>query len=75
MQDKICTIAKEIYGADAVEFLPKAEEQLAAFTRMGFADLPICMAKTQYSFTADPAVKGAPAGFSLPIRDAQVQPF
>ena len=72
MQEKIEIIAKEIYGAAAVEFLPRAEEQLEAFTRMGFAKLPICMAKTQYSFSADPSAKGVPTGFVLPIRDVQV---
>ena len=71
-QDKIEIIAREIYGAAAVEYLPKAEEQLASLEKLGFGSLPICMAKTQYSFSADPAAKGVPTGFTLPIRDAQV---
>lgn len=50
---------------------PQAEKEIARFTKMGLDKLPICMAKTQYSFTADPEVKGAPSGFTLPIRDVR----
>ncbi len=56
-QEKIETIARETYGAASVEYLPQAEKQIELYTRMGFAGLPICMAKTQYSFSADAAVK------------------
>ncbi|KAK9798919.1 hypothetical protein WJX73_000128 [Symbiochloris irregularis] len=72
LKEKIETIAREIYGASGIELQPRAEAQLEAFTRLGFGNLPICMAKTQYSFSADPAAKGAPSGFTLPIRDAQL---
>lgn len=56
-QEKIETIARETYGAASVEYLPQAEKQIELYTRMGFSGLPICMAKTQYSFSADAAVK------------------
>ncbi|CAL8463472.1 g3006 [Coccomyxa elongata] len=69
IKEKIETIARETYGAASVEYLPQAEKQIELYTRMGFSSLPICMAKTQYSFSADAAVKGAPSGFVLPIRD------
>ncbi|KAK4517891.1 Histone acetyltransferase [Mucor velutinosus] len=66
---KIETICKEIYGAEAVEYSELAKEKIATYTRQGFAALPICMAKTQYSFSHDPLLKGAPSGFTVPIRD------
>ena len=56
-QEKIEAIAKETYGAASVEYLPQAEMQIELYTKMGFAGLPICMAKTQYSFSADAAAK------------------
>ncbi|MBE2201046.1 MAG: formate--tetrahydrofolate ligase [Anaerolinea sp.] len=69
IKEKIETIAKEIYGADSVEFLPEAEKKIETYTRLGFAKLPICMAKTHLSLSHDPALKGAPKGFVVPIRD------
>lgn len=71
LQAKIEAIAKEVYGAKEVEYLPQAEQQIELYTRMGFDKLPICMAKTQYSFSADASAKGAPSGFVLPIRDVR----
>ena len=71
LKDKIRTIAREMYGAADVEFSPLAEERLELYTAQGFAGLPICMAKTQLSFSHDPNVKGAPTGFVLPIRDVR----
>uniref|UniRef100_A0A7S3VLD1 Formate--tetrahydrofolate ligase n=1 Tax=Dunaliella tertiolecta TaxID=3047 RepID=A0A7S3VLD1_DUNTE len=68
---KIETIAREMYHAAGVEYLPEAEAQIERYTRMGFDKLPICMAKTQYSFSHDAAQKGAPSGFILPIRDVR----
>ncbi|KAA6429679.1 MAG: formate--tetrahydrofolate ligase-like [Trebouxia sp. A1-2] len=68
---KIESIAKDVYGAASVEYLPQAEKQIDLYTRMGFDGLPICMAKTQYSFSADASAKGAPSGFVLPIRDVR----
>ena len=69
IKDKIETIAREIYRADGVSYTPEAEKSIALYTKAGFDKLPICMAKTHLSFTHDPAVKGAPRGWTLPIRD------
>ena len=71
IKEKIETIAKEIYRADGVDYSPEAEEQIARYTRLGFDKLPICMAKTHLSFTADAAVKGAPTGFRILVREVR----
>ena len=71
MQAKIEAIAKKVYGAASVEYQPQAEKQIELYTKMGFDKLPICMAKTQYSFSADASARGAPSGFVLPIRDVR----
>ncbi len=69
IKEKIEVIAKEIYGADGVDYSPEAEERIAEYTRLGFAGLPICMAKTHLSLSHDPTLKGVPTGFRVPIRD------
>lgn len=69
IKEKIETICKEIYGAEGVDYLPEAEKKIELYTKLGFDNLPLCMAKTHLSFTHDPAVKGAPSGFRVPIRD------
>ena len=69
---KIETIAREIYRADGVALAPVAAKKLARFEAEGFGALPVCMAKTPYSFSADPALVGAPQGFTLPVRDARL---
>ncbi|NPV09502.1 MAG: formate--tetrahydrofolate ligase [Anaerolineae bacterium] len=69
IKDKIETIATTIYGAAKVDYSPEAEARIALFTRLGYDNLPICMAKTHLSLTHDPTVKGAPKGFTFPIRD------
>jgi formyltetrahydrofolate synthetase len=71
IKQKIETIAKEIYRADGVDFSPEADKQIESFEKNGFGKLPICMAKTHLSFTADPKIKGAPTGFRLPIREVR----
>lgn len=71
IEEKIAIIAKEIYGAADIELLDGAKTAIERYKRQGFNNLPICMAKTQYSFTSDPAIKGAPTGFTLPIRDVR----
>uniref|UniRef100_A0A061RJS7 Formate--tetrahydrofolate ligase n=1 Tax=Tetraselmis sp. GSL018 TaxID=582737 RepID=A0A061RJS7_9CHLO len=71
IKDKIESIAKDLYGAAGVEYSEQAEKEIARFTKMGLDKLPICMAKTQYSFSHDPELKGAPTGFILPIRDVR----
>lgn len=68
---KIEAIATEIYRADGVDFTPEADKQIASFEQNGFGNLPICMAKTHLSFTAEPGIKGAPTGFRLPIREVR----
>jgi len=72
IKEKIEIIAKEIYGADGVEYLPEAEKKVEMFTKQGFAELPICMAKTHLSLSHDPELKGVPKGFTIPIRDMRV---
>jgi formyltetrahydrofolate synthetase len=69
IKEKIECIAREVYGAAGVEYSPEAEKKIELYTRQGFDKLPVCMAKTQYSFSHDPELKGAPTGFIVPIRD------
>jgi formate--tetrahydrofolate ligase len=71
IKQKIETIAKEIYGADGVDYESAAEKQIAQFEKNGFGNLPICMAKTHLSFTDDPKIKGAPTGFRITITEAR----
>jgi formate--tetrahydrofolate ligase len=67
--EKIETIAKEIYGAGGVAFAPAAERALELLPKLGLGETPVCMAKTQYSFSDDAAKLGAPSGFTLQVRD------
>lgn len=69
IEEKIYTIASKIYGAKSVEYSSKAKKQIADFEKYGWANLPICMAKTQYSLSDDPALIGRPQGFSITIRE------
>ncbi len=69
IKEKIKAIATKIYGADDVEFSPKANKEIANFERLGFGNLPICMAKNQYSLTDDPKKLGRPTGFKVTVRD------
>ncbi len=69
LKDKIQAIATEVYGADGVDYSPEAEERLAEYERLGYGNLPICMAKTHLSLSHDPELKGVPTGFRIPIRD------
>jgi len=68
IEEKILIISKEIYGADGIELSELAQKQVETYTRQGYSGLPICMAKTQYSFSHDPKLKGVPTGFTIPIR-------
>ena len=72
LKEKVETIAKEIYGADGVTYEPAAEKMLAKLTDLGFGDLPVCMAKTQYSLSDDQTKLGRPEGFDIHVRDAFV---
>lgn len=69
IKEKIETICKKIYGADGVEYLPEAEKKIELYTKLGFDELPICMAKTHLSLSHDPTLKGVPKGYTVPIRD------
>ncbi len=69
IKEKIEIIAREVYGADGVDYSPEADERIAEYTRLGFSDLPICMAKTHLSISHDPSLKGVPTGFRIPVRD------
>ncbi len=69
IKDKIETIAREVYGADGVEYSEEAERKIERYNRLGFSELPICMAKTHLSISHDPKLKGVPKGFTVPIRD------
>ncbi|KAM9993690.1 hypothetical protein ACTFIZ_011660 [Dictyostelium cf. discoideum] len=71
IKEKIEIIAKEIYGADGVEYSPEADDKIKLYTTQGFDKLPICMAKTHLSLSHDPERKGVPTGFILPIRDVR----
>ena len=72
VQDRIEKIGSLMYGADKVEFSDLAQKKVDTYTKQGFGNLPICIAKTQYSLSHDPALKGAPTGFTIPIRDVRL---
>jgi methylenetetrahydrofolate dehydrogenase (NADP+)/methenyltetrahydrofolate cyclohydrolase/formyltetrahydrofolate synthetase/formate--tetrahydrofolate ligase len=71
IKEKIETIATRIYGAAAVEYSATADSQIEAFERAGYGYLPICMAKTHLSISHDPNLKGAPRGFTVPVREVR----
>ncbi|KAJ9459957.1 Formate--tetrahydrofolate ligase [Diplonema papillatum] len=72
VKEKIETICKELYGASGVSYTPEVDQKIAGFEKAGYGSFPICMAKTQYSFSHDPELKGAPTGFTVPIKDIRV---
>ncbi|WP_459674828.1 formate--tetrahydrofolate ligase [Acidisoma sp. 7E03] len=72
LEEKLATVAREIYGADGIDLDPAAAKRLSAITASGFGHLPVCIAKTQYSFSADPKRLGAPSGHRLPIREVRL---
>jgi methylenetetrahydrofolate dehydrogenase (NADP+)/methenyltetrahydrofolate cyclohydrolase/formyltetrahydrofolate synthetase/formate--tetrahydrofolate ligase len=71
IKEKIEIIAHQMYGAEAVEYSPKAERQIADYEKSGYGYLPICMAKTHLSMSHDPNLKGAPSGFTVPVREVR----
>jgi len=71
IKEKIEAIATKIYGADGVDYSPAAEQQIEKYTNLGYGGLPICMAKTHLSISHDPALKGRPRGFRVPIREVR----
>ncbi len=70
--DKVKTVAQKIYGADDIEGDQKLRDSFTALETAGYGNLPICMAKTQYSFSTDPALKGRPTGFNIPLREVRL---
>ena len=72
VQERIEAIGKKMYGAEKVEFSELAQKKVDTYQKQGFGNLPICIAKTQYSLSHDPTLKGAPTGFTVPIRDVRL---
>ena len=72
IKERIETLVKKVYGGDGVSFLPAAEKQIAQLSDLGFSHLPICMAKTQYSFSDDPTKLGAPDDFTVTVKNVRV---
>ena len=72
LEEKIETIAREIYGADGVDYTAQAKKDLAALKELGVCDLPVCMAKTQYSLSDDPKKLGRPSDFRITVASAEV---
>jgi formate--tetrahydrofolate ligase len=70
--EKVKTVAQKIYGADDIEGDQKLRDSFTALETAGYGNLPICMAKTQYSFSTDPALKGRPTGFNIPLREVRL---
>lgn len=72
IEQKIDAIVRRIYGGDGVSIAPAAKKQIARLTELGFGDMPVCMAKTQYSFSDDPTLLGAPTGFTVTVKNVKV---
>lgn len=72
VQERMDAIAQKMYGADKVEFSELAQKKVDTYVKQGLGNLPICVAKTQYSLSHDPELKGAPTGFTVPIRDVRM---
>jgi len=71
LREKIETVATRVYGADGVEYSPQAGKQLDTYEKAGFGALPVCIAKTHLSISSDPSLKGAPTGWTLPVREVR----
>ncbi len=72
IEDRIDAVVRKVYGGDGISVLPAAKAQIARLTELGFGNLPICVAKTQYSFSDDPMKLGAPEGFTVTVRNVKV---
>ena len=72
LREKVATVVKEVYGGDRVEFQTKAAQALDQYEKEGYGNLPVCMAKTQYSLSDDPALLGAPSGFTVNVKNAKI---
>ncbi|MGI9623374.1 MAG: formate--tetrahydrofolate ligase, partial [Acidimicrobiales bacterium] len=71
LKEKIHTVATKVYGADDVEYTAAANKALATYEEAGFGNLPVCIAKTHLSISSDPKLKGAPTGWTLPVREVR----
>ena len=71
LRDKIRTVAVKVYGADGVDFSPQANKQIDTYEANGFGNLPVCIAKTHLSISSNAALKGAPTGWTLPVREVR----
>jgi formate--tetrahydrofolate ligase len=71
IRDKIRTVADKVYGADGVDFSPQADKQIDSYEANGFGHLPVCIAKTHLSISSNAALKGAPTGWTLPVREVR----
>ena len=71
LREKIAIVATKVYGADGVEYSAQASAQLDTYERAGFGNLPVCIAKTHLSISSDPTLKGAPTGWTLPVREVR----
>jgi formate--tetrahydrofolate ligase len=71
LREKIEAVATKIYGAEEVTYLPAASRQLDTYERNGFGHLPVCIAKTHLSISSDPTLKGAPTGWTMPVREVR----
>jgi formate--tetrahydrofolate ligase len=71
LRDKIAAVATRVYGADGVEYAPAAARQMQRYEEAGWGHLPVCIAKTHLSISSDPALKGAPTGWTLPVREVR----
>ena len=69
IKQKIETVVREVYNGAGVEYSAEAEKKIELYTKQGFDTLPVCMAKTHLSISHDPNLKGAPSGFTVPVRD------
>ncbi|MEE1026786.1 MAG: formate--tetrahydrofolate ligase, partial [Acutalibacteraceae bacterium] len=72
IEEKIEAIVKKVYGGDGINILPAAKKEIAKLTELGFDKCPVCMAKTQYSFSDDPTKLGAPEGFTVTVKNVKV---
>jgi len=72
IEEKITALTKKIYGGDGITVLPAAKKQIDSLTKLGYGNLPVCMAKTQYSFSDDPTKLGAPSGFSVTVKNVKI---
>ncbi len=72
LKEKIAAVVKKVYGGDGVNYLPSAEKQIAQLEALGFGGCPVCLAKTQYSFSDDPTKLGAPNGFTVTVKNVKI---